>query len=828
MCSSIDSAVASPRPRRAFSNLAWLGILAWPAWAAQINPPLGTNINLTPADFDASFTYSNTSRVVTTSYFYWYDVSSGAHIRNGDGSDALTDHPGTLTGFSYKLTGWHRGELEAMQQAGIDVLLPVYWGEPSQRIAGAPVTSQPWSFAGIPPLVQARETLLAAGKQPPRIGLFYDTSTLEHNAAGHRIDLTTDYGRQWFYETIRDFFSLVPPRHWAMIDGKPIVYLYAASFAAAHDQTCIDYARQAFARDFGGREPYFVREVSWQVQTEAVYAWGGALGLKNPGVASLGPGYDHSAVPGREPLIVEREGGAFFERNWIRFLRNPSPMVTIETWNEYHEGTDIAVSREYGAHYINLNRKYVDLFKQGYVPPRPRGPFSEAKSVSVTLEATNVSAGLVQFEFADGATQPATMGDRKCRKVAPTVHGGRYIYVRIDDSFKWAGRMLVDADVEYYDSASGQFRIEFDGSDTNAPFQGAYSPSKTVVTLTGTSRWKTARFRLSDARFNGSQNGGADFRLAVTADPFYVGKITLTRLGVPAEAGQTLHGACQDFANPLDPAWVRSGADPAVFRQADGLLQSIPVAGDEAACRFSADWSGAPNCEVLARLRVFRLPSGETAAGGIGLGGGTDPARSVACLLHRDASGTTQLELRGPDPTSRRGTASWAPDRWYWLRLRHTTSSAGGSADLQARLWLADGETAEPTGWAVWRDYYPALPVLAGWPSILTGDAGSAIEFDFFMVRSDAGPEVVVRLPPPKPARARLETQIGPGSGLTVDVRGDPMTNYLLEKTGDFANWNVVPLSTDRTGLARFDEPSFAGLPRQFYRARVSPATGTE
>ena len=191
------------------------GLTSSGAMAAEINPPIGPHVNLEPDDFAQAVSFTAQDRVVLTSYFYWYDVYSGAHIRNGDGSDALTDHPPTLTGFSYKSTSWHRQQLLDMMAAGVDVLLPVYWGEPSQRVAGKPVLEQPWSFAGLPPLVAALDALRAEGKQPPRVGLFYDTSTLEFNAAGRKIDLTTDEGRRWFYETIRDFFSLIPARHWA-------------------------------------------------------------------------------------------------------------------------------------------------------------------------------------------------------------------------------------------------------------------------------------------------------------------------------------------------------------------------------------------------------------------------------------------------------------------------------------------------------------------------------------------------------------------------------------------------------------------------------------
>jgi hypothetical protein len=103
--------------------------------------------------------------------------------------------------------------------------------------------------------VQAREELLRAGKQPPRIGLFYDTSTLRHNAWGEHQDLTTERGREWFYATVRDFFSLVAPKHWAMIDDRPIVLLYSASFARAHDQRVVEHLRAEFPKQFGGRVP---------------------------------------------------------------------------------------------------------------------------------------------------------------------------------------------------------------------------------------------------------------------------------------------------------------------------------------------------------------------------------------------------------------------------------------------------------------------------------------------------------------------------------------------------------------------------------------------
>ena len=343
------------------------GAAAAPPPPREIPPAFGPHVGLKPSDFAGAESFRSSDRIVGTYYFYWYDAPSNGHILNGDGSDALTTHPPTLEGLSYKSVAWHRRQLDDMIAAGIDVVLPVFWGAPSDH---GTTELLHWSFAGLPPLVRARQELLDAGRKPPRIGLFYDTSTLQHNAWGEHVDLTTDRGRQWFHATVRDFFSLVPPGHWAMIDDRPIVLLYAAAFAKAHDQSVVEHLRAEFPRQFGGRVPWLAREVSWQVKADGVFAWGGALGLKNPGgVAALGPGYDHSAVPGRTPLVVDRRGGAFYQEQWLELLRNPVNFVMVETWNEWHEGTDVAESREYGRHYIELTRKYADLFKQGWSPP---------------------------------------------------------------------------------------------------------------------------------------------------------------------------------------------------------------------------------------------------------------------------------------------------------------------------------------------------------------------------------------------------------------------------------------------------------------------------
>ena len=83
--------------------------------------------------------------------------------------------------------------------------------------------------------------------------------------------------------------------------------------------------------------------------------------------------------------------------------------MILETWNEFHEGTNIAESREHGRQYIELTRKYVDLFKQGKEPPPVAGPFHRAASVEVVLGQINRMQGIKQVDSEDGHTVPSSL-----------------------------------------------------------------------------------------------------------------------------------------------------------------------------------------------------------------------------------------------------------------------------------------------------------------------------------------------------------------------------------------------------------------------------------
>ncbi|HYA41070.1 MAG TPA: DUF5010 domain-containing protein, partial [Syntrophobacteraceae bacterium] len=401
--------------------------------------------------------FHSNDRIIGTYYFYWYDKSSNTHIIDpSTKTDALTDHPATLDQFSWKSVEWHKKQLSDMEAAGIDMALMVFWGAPSEHDRG---TRLHWSYEGLPPLVEARDQLLKEGKHPPFIGLIYDTSTLRLNSWKEQVDLTTQRGKEWFYSTVRDFFSCIPQRHWATIDGRPIFLLYNAGFASNYDQSVIDYTRANFAKDFG-RDPYIVPQFSWiyhNVRGDSFCVWGGSSGLKHAGISELGPGFDDSAAIHRKRVVVPRDNGKLYEDSWRNFLRRPTPIVMVETWNEFHEGTDICESREYGRRYIDLTRKYVSLFKQGKTDTERSGKYEGAGKVDIVLGQQPSQNGVELIQADDGATAPVTVkGSEAVALANPRSH---YIYFAVDESFKWADAMNLKLAVEYYDSSQGDFTV---------------------------------------------------------------------------------------------------------------------------------------------------------------------------------------------------------------------------------------------------------------------------------------------------------------------------------------------------------------------------------
>ncbi|MGE3272083.1 MAG: DUF5010 domain-containing protein [Chloroflexota bacterium] len=317
-------------------------------------------------------------RIVATYFFYWYDAATYRAAQAQRTFDPYPFHPPNLDTISFRDPDWYEHEFRDMLAAGIDIVLPDYWGEPGQynrRVAPAPELNY-FATEGLPPMVEALDRLADAGT-PLRVGLFLDTTIMNDE------DLTTERGQRIFAATVRDFYSKIPPRHWAAIGGRPLVWLYDAQRVYRFDQSTFDDLTEQFGRDFGGLSPYIVRELQWEqaknvghetpIQADGLYAWGAApFGFATDPkftVAQVGPGF--SSVQFNRPggILTEREGGRYYEAQLRQALLSGRQILAVETWNELGEATGILETVEYGRQYIELTRRYADRFKAGLPPP---------------------------------------------------------------------------------------------------------------------------------------------------------------------------------------------------------------------------------------------------------------------------------------------------------------------------------------------------------------------------------------------------------------------------------------------------------------------------
>ncbi|MDQ6879997.1 MAG: DUF5010 domain-containing protein [Candidatus Dormibacteraeota bacterium] len=323
--------------------------------APTVKPSLGRSVTPTQPE-----------PLVFTYFFYWYDAGTGQHMT------PLADHPVSPPRPSWHNVDWYTKELTDMRYAGIDVVLPVYWG-----------SGEVWSTNGLGYLVQARDQVAAGGGGAPAVGMFFDTTIL-----GSR-DLTQPANMALFYANVKDFYSRIPARMWVRVQGRPVVWLYWPPVGITFNQAVFDYTYDSFTRDFGIR-PYIVSEVRWEcavtgwnatapvqdcthrIGTDASYEWNVAYnGYWGRGtVAAVGPGYNESGIAGRRGVVRPRAGGEWYRTNFEKAAASKRRLLVIETWNEFHEASDVSESVEYGRTYVEYTRQGVAAYR-GYLAAHP-------------------------------------------------------------------------------------------------------------------------------------------------------------------------------------------------------------------------------------------------------------------------------------------------------------------------------------------------------------------------------------------------------------------------------------------------------------------------
>jgi hypothetical protein len=201
-------------------------------------------------------------------------------------------------------------------------------------------------------------------------------------------------------------------------------------------------------------------------------------------------------------------------------------LVHVETWNEFHEGTEICEMREYGRQYIDLTREFADQFHAG--KQLDRSILRSARKSGVATPRRSDGISIVPQPDGDGPIVEASAAGRAAWSTAKNRHSPttRYMYFDVDDGFLFETDETVELVVEYLDAGPAEFRVDYDSGDpdlTGLPQQFRPTPPRKIA---GTGEWKEARFTLPHARFAGRGNF-ADFRLAADGNDLLIDKVEI-------------------------------------------------------------------------------------------------------------------------------------------------------------------------------------------------------------------------------------------------------------------------------------------------------------
>ncbi|MCC6180049.1 MAG: DUF5010 domain-containing protein [Chloroflexi bacterium] len=514
--------------------------------------------------------YGQDDRLVMTYFYYWYDQTSLD-------DPALVLRPTNNPPMDWRAPAWHARQLRDMSQAGVDVVLPVYWGD-----------SLDWSREGLEHLVQARTSLLHEGQPAPTIALMLDTNFYAHllpDSPG-LADLSAEDGLTFLADEIGDFYDHIPACYVARIDGRPLVLFWRADtedgdLFTFDDDTFANLSERLTRRL--GAAPFFVLEHSWQdsahdadvpLGVPDLYRWGSALnGPRFEGrTVAVGPGYDDRGIADRPGYVRERDGGATYAADLRLAVLSGAPWLLLETWNELWEGTAIAETEQYGRTDLTITRRYTDLFRR-------LGDIT-ARDGQVDL-GTGLGAYLRRLADAPiEAGTPETQDGRLGARPLAEDDGTGYFHFAVDRRLGLSETQGASIVVEYFDEEDGGFQLEYDAGE-DAP--DAFSLTE-PVSFQGTQRWTSARFDVPDLRLRTRQYGGmGDFRLwdhpGTDGRLHLFGRVTLTAL--PGQRPVPLEPP--SLTTPSQSSMSHAAASIADFhwRGVDGaaayLLQMAPL-----------------------------------------------------------------------------------------------------------------------------------------------------------------------------------------------------------------------------------------------------------
>jgi glycoprotein endo-alpha-1,2-mannosidase len=296
------------------------------------------------------------SREILAFYYGWYgNPAISAQWRHWQSVDPTTKQINNSTDFpEYGAYDSHNPaiverQVRAAHAAGITGFIASWWGPGSFEDRGMPLL------------------LSVAGRHNLEVSAYYekiageDTASRTKSAVADIDYLLSRYGSD---------------KAWLRADGKPVLFVYGR---ALHELSPTDWQEviaqvrrdnpggvsliadsmdSRFVSAFEGASTYNITGQTHHKSPAEIRAWAHAAYLKMVGAAgpdkistvTIIPGYDDRNA-GRLPPrpVTDRWGGETYRVLWQEAIVAAPDYVLITSWNEWHEGSELEPSVEYGS-----------------------------------------------------------------------------------------------------------------------------------------------------------------------------------------------------------------------------------------------------------------------------------------------------------------------------------------------------------------------------------------------------------------------------------------------------------------------------------------------
>ncbi len=356
---------------------------------------------------------------------YEYDYQADARKAGGtrgvlspDHSSALAHHPleGTGPWFSFEDADWHRNLLSEARKEGINVVLPVYRGDPAHRRA---------ANRGLLVLAGALEHLKTSLAEYPQVGMALDTNSLVE-LTGDKVDLKDATTQDALYKMIRAFYIRIPYAFRCQVSRGPDegvaypVFLTDPTAFKDWDGAFEPALRTRFRAEFGGADLVFVGPSGFgeKAGLDGYLPEGG--GASSGGwikCAEVSAGYDVDAARNfavNSSSLPGRRSGETYRTSWLTAIGKHPDWVLVQRWNDFTLGGEVAPSVEAGYTGSDLTKIFTRLFSSTE-KIRPRMLWSQIPSA---IAAGSVISASVRLEnggsegWGNSVTGPVSLGYR--------------------------------------------------------------------------------------------------------------------------------------------------------------------------------------------------------------------------------------------------------------------------------------------------------------------------------------------------------------------------------------------------------------------------------